>query len=35
MYNIDKKGFFIGVLNKTKRIYTKLEVVLGKLLSTS
>jgi len=27
MYNMDKKGFLISVLNKSKRIYTKLEVV--------
>ena len=27
IYNIDKKGFFIGVFNKGKRIYTKSEVV--------
>jgi len=27
IYNIDKKGFFIGVLNKTKKIYIKLEIV--------
>ena len=27
IYNIDKKGFFIGILNKSKRIYTKLEIV--------
>jgi len=27
IYNIDKKGFFIGVLNKSKRIYSKLEAV--------
>ena len=26
IYNIDKKGFLIGVLNKSKRIYTKLEI---------
>ena len=27
IYNIDKKGFLISVLNKSKRIYTKLEAV--------
>jgi len=27
MYNMDEKGFLIGVLNKSKRIYTKLEAV--------
>ena len=27
MYNIDKNGFFISVLNKGKKIYTKLEAV--------
>jgi len=32
MYNMDEKGFLIGVLNKSKRIYTKLEAVWGKLL---
>jgi len=35
IYNMDKKGFLIGVLNKGKRIYTKLEVVWGKLLGAS
>jgi hypothetical protein len=35
MYNMDKKGFLIGVFNKSKRIYTKLEVIWGKLLGTS
>jgi DDE superfamily endonuclease len=32
MYNMDEKGFLIGVLNKSKRIYTKSEAVRGKLL---
>ena len=27
IYNMDKKGFLIGVLNKSKRIYTKSEAV--------
>ena len=27
IYNIDKEGFLISILNKGKRIYTKLEVV--------
>ena len=27
MYNMDEKGFLIGVLNKGKRIYTKSEAV--------
>ena len=35
MYNIDKKGFLIGVLNKGKRIYTKSEAVRGKLFGAS
>ena len=35
MYNMDKKGFLIGILNKGKRIYTKLEAVWGKLLGAS
>ena len=30
---MDKKGFLISVLNKSKRIYTKLEVVWGRLFS--
>ena len=32
---MDKKGFLIGILNKSKRIYTKLEVIYSRLLSTS
>jgi hypothetical protein len=32
MYNMDEKGFLIGLLNKDKRIYTKSEAVWGKLL---
>jgi hypothetical protein len=32
MYNMDEKGFLIGILNKSKRIYTKSEAVRGKLL---
>jgi len=35
MYNMDKKGFLISVLNKGKRIYTKSEAVRGKLLGAS
>jgi len=35
IYNIDKKDFLISILNKGKRIYTKLEAVRGKLLGAS
>ena len=35
MYNMDEKGFLIGVLNKSKRIYTKSEAVRGRLFGAS
>ena len=31
MYNIDEKGFLIGLLNKIKRIFTKMAFEAGRL----